>query len=84
MSAAQLDLFVPEAAPRKLKRQHGTWNMQTKLQVLAESTRRCFYTVNLDGNDPWWSRGHYIVNCQNVVNHAPRHGFAVGGVWYAA
>ena len=45
VAVEQLDFgFKP---PTEMKRQHGTWNMETVLQVLARPERRCYRTVSL-------------------------------------
>lgn len=49
---------------RRMKRKHGASGRETLLQALAIPERKCYRTVNLHGNDPWWSRGYYVRNCQ--------------------
>lgn len=56
---------------RRLRRQHGTWNMETCLEVLARPERRCYRTVNLDPTAPAWAHGFYVLNCQETHTRSP-------------
>jgi len=72
--------FETPKPPARLKQQHGTWEMETILEVLARPERRCYRTVCLNADAPSWAAGFYINNCEGAV----RRGRAIAPFNYAA